>query len=44
MKDLCHVLAKGMLESAHVRVTTPSRASHRQRLQSEEPPRVTMVV
>lgn len=31
MKDLCHVLAKGMLESAHVHVTTPSRASHRLR-------------
>lgn len=29
MKDLQHVLAKGMLESAHVRVTMPSHASHR---------------
>lgn len=31
MKDLRHVLAKGMLESAHVHVTTPIRASHRLR-------------
>lgn len=31
MKDLRHVLAKGMLESAHVHVTTPRRASHRLR-------------
>lgn len=31
MKDLRHVLAKGMLTSAHVHVTTPRRASHRLR-------------
>lgn len=31
MKDLRHVLAKGMLASAHVHVTTPRRASHRLR-------------
>lgn len=31
MKDLRHVLAKGMLESAHVHVITPIRASHRLR-------------
>lgn len=43
MKDLQHVLAKAMLESAPVRVTTPSRASQTERLLSEEHPR-TMTV
>lgn len=41
MKDL-RVLAKAMLESAHVRVTTPSRASQTERLLSEEHPRTAL--
>lgn len=44
MKDLQHVLAKGMLESAHVCVTMPSHASHRLRLPGEEHPGATMFV
>lgn len=44
MKDLQHVLAKGMLESAHVHVTMPSHASHRLRLPSEEHPGDIMIV